>query len=574
MCSFERKMSDYLSALPMELIHRILDYIPTVEFLQSFSFVSKHLRSISIAHSRLRPNLTIRLDKRQFDSLCTQLFRCTSQIVSLTLFDHDDPLTPIKNALFFTRFHQINEKLSNLRSLALTYITYDTWCSFKDRISSSLTTLSIHLVHVGPRADASMTSAVLNEILLFSLLFEHLSIKMSNYSDRLTFISLKSGISLPFLRYFRSEGISIDTSGLSLLAPLLQTLEFHHRNESIKLNYILLPSLHLQRLRLELRSLSWTEIEAIFTSFSRLKHLIIIVDDARINLADGFLWAAVLRDVKDFQMRLSFGVDVFSRRSLDLHSFRTKFWLEEKKWIVTYQQNLNNSRSVLYTNPSPINDDSSSTIVGIIPSESTLFPGVHCVTINYPYLKQALIHDYIHTTNVDLFNGTGRFTSTFKDLVDYLDTLMITTHHVRSEWIRKSPDDLIGYLCGISYVHALSVPVTILKYLYSNQWAYITDLRIENDPIHGYQLTSSDEIEALCYAFPCIERLDIHSTSTTILPHLLQRMKETLIDVVIRQPLSANQNQQLITRQWIEQNVELTHIHYVRDNMNSVTLWL
>lgn len=552
-------MSDYLSALPIELIHRILDYIPTVEFLLSFSLVNKHLRSISLAHSRLRPDFrssTIKLHKRQFDSLCRQLFRCASQIISLTLFDQDDPLTPIKNALFFSRFHQ---NLPNLRSLTLTYITYETWCNVKDRISSSLITLSIHLVHIGPRADASMTSAILNEILLFSLLIERLSIKMSNYSDRLVFISLKKGLSLPSLRYFRSEGISIDVSGLSLLAPRLHTLEIHHRNENIKLNHLLLPSLHLRRLRLEFHSLSWTEIEAIFASFPRLEHLTVIVDDARMNLADGSLWAAVLREVNDFQMRLSFPADVFLRQSMDLESFRTKFWLEEKKWFVTYQRNLNNGRSILYTNPSPINDESSSMIVGMLASESTPLPEVHCITINYPYFKQILSTE----------NTTRRLTRTLKDLVVDLDTLMITRQHVRSQWTRKSPDDLIEYLCSIPYVHALSVSVSILKYLYSNQWSYITDLRIESDPIYGDQLTSMDEINALCYAFPCLTRLDIHSTSTSLLPQLLQRMKETLIDVIIRQPLSVNQNQQLIIY-----NVEQTHIHYVCDNINSITLWL
>ena len=565
-------MSNDLTTLPAELIYRILDYIPTLEILLLFCSVNKHLRSLALAYPRLRPDFNrtnIIIDKKLFDGICMQLQRSISQIVSLTLFNPDDPLTPMKNALFLSRFTRIDQTFSNLHSLTLTYIDYDAWCLFKDRISSPITSLSIHLVHVGQRANASLTLTILTEILLFSLSIERLSIKMSNYSNQMIPISFRSGLTLPFLRYFRSKGISIDVSGLSVLAPQLHTLEFHQPNENIKLNFILFSSPHLQRLRLELRSLLWTEIELVFSSFPRLNHLTVIADDARNKLANGSLWATMLKGVKSFHMNLSFGPDVFSRQSIDLESFRTRFWLEEKKWLVTYQRNSNNGRSILYTNPSPINNESISTIVGILPSESTPTPSVHCMAINYLHFKRVLLHCSIHLPEIDFSNGSTSFPSTFRALIAYLDT-----RNVRPQWIQKSSNELIEFLCSQSYVHALSVSVAVLKYLYAYQWSYITDLKIENDLINGYQLSSSEEIDALCQAFPYVERLDIHSTSTTVLPQILQRMKNTLIDVVIRQSLVSNQEQQLSLRQSIEENIERTDIHYVCDRMNSLSLWL
>lgn len=571
-------MSNVLTALPAELIYQILDHVPTFEILLSFCLVNKHLRSIALVYPRLQPDFsctTHRIDKRQFDYICSRLRRSISQIISLKLFDPDDPLTPMKNALFLSRFSRVDQTFSNLRSLTLTYINYDTWCLFKNRISSPLTCFTIHLVHLGQRANFSLTSMILIEILLFSLLFERLSIKMSNYSNQMIPISHQSGLTLPFLRYFRCEGISIDVSGLSVLAPRCHTLEFNQQNENIKLNFILFRSMYLQRLRLELRSLLWTEIEVIFFSFPRLTYLTIIVDDAHSKLANGFLWATMLREVKHFQMKLSFGPDVFVRQSIDLDSFRTRFWLEEKKWLVTYQRNFNNGRSILYTNPCPINDDSISNIVGIVPSESISTPSVHCMTINYQYFKHALLHSYIHITELDFSNGITRFPSTFQALLVYLDTRMsMTTRNVRSEWIQKSSNELIEYLGSIPNVHALSVSVAALKHFYLYQWCHITDLRIENDSINGYQLSSLDEIDAFCRAFPRVKRLDIHSTSTTVLPQLLQRMKTTLIDVVIRQSLVINQEQQVSLRQSIEEHVERTHMDYVCDRMNTVILWL
>ncbi len=143
-------MSDYLTTLPVELIHKILDDIPMLDIFLSMPLVSKRLRSACLTYSRFQPDfssMVISMNKSQFDCICTQLLRSISQIVSLTLFDKNDPTTPAKNGLFFSRFNCIDKTFLNLRSLNLTYIKYDTWCLFKFRLSSLIEKLSIHLVH-------------------------------------------------------------------------------------------------------------------------------------------------------------------------------------------------------------------------------------------------------------------------------------------------------------------------------------------------------------------------------------------------------------------------------------------
>ncbi len=93
-----------------------------------------------------------------------------------------------KDTRIFSRFNCIDKTFSNLHSLTLTYINDDIWCLLRTRLPSFLVMLSIHLVHIGQRADSLITSAILTEIVFFSPSLKRLSIKMSNYSDRMVMI--------------------------------------------------------------------------------------------------------------------------------------------------------------------------------------------------------------------------------------------------------------------------------------------------------------------------------------------------------------------------------------------------
>ncbi len=201
-----------------------------------------------------------------------------------------------------------------------------------------------------------------------------------------------------------------------------------------------------------------------------------------------------------------------------------------------------------------------------------IFPYIHCLTVDYQCLKQALLHRYIHTTQLNLLQDTILFPIMFQNLPAYFNTSRITKCNVNFEWIRKSPYELAEFLRSIPCLRALSISVDVLKYLYLHQWSNIIHLRIENDFVNGFQLSSIDDIDALCRSFTHIERLDIHSTSITVLPQLLKRMTKTLVDIIIRQPQIISK-EQLITREWIERYTELQHFHYTCDTMNSVILW-
>jgi hypothetical protein len=176
-------MVDYLTTLPVELIYQILNNIPSLDILTSICCVNKYLRSVSLAYRHFLLNfsgMNTSMNKSQFDSICAYLLYSSSQIISLTLFDEDDVMTSVKNALFFSRFSIIDKTFPNLRSLRLTYIEYDTWCLFKNRLPSLIVSLSIYLCYSGKKA---ITSVVLTELLFLSPSLKRLSVKMHGFND-------------------------------------------------------------------------------------------------------------------------------------------------------------------------------------------------------------------------------------------------------------------------------------------------------------------------------------------------------------------------------------------------------
>jgi len=130
--TIRKKMSDYLTRLPVELIYAILENVPLVDILLSVCLVNKSLRSISLICPRSQLDFSCvntSMSKSQFDSICTQMLHSTSQVVSLTLFDEDDfMMTPVKNYLFFSRFNIIDKTFPNLRSLTM----------WKDKINQNI----------------------------------------------------------------------------------------------------------------------------------------------------------------------------------------------------------------------------------------------------------------------------------------------------------------------------------------------------------------------------------------------------------------------------------------------------
>ncbi len=577
-------MLDYLTSLPVELICKILENVPSFDILSSVCFVNKRLRSISLSYPRLQVNFSCMdrsMKKNQFDTICSQLVYSTSQVTSLTLFNENDLMTSVKNALFFSRFIIIDKTFSNLRSLTLTSIKYDTWCLFKSRFPPLIMMLSIYLNPPDTLACLSMTSGALTELIFLSASLQRLSVKMGDLmiSD-VKIDPPKPGMSSS-IQYLHIENVIIDLLSLLAVTPMLHTLEGYFDIQDWQLAKIHPRLFYLQQLRIELWETTLIQMSILLSSFPRLIYLVIIAYDVNSDMANGFQWARLLQEIKDFEFKFEFSYDAFVEEPFNLDSFRTKFWLEEKNWFVTYHRNSNpDDYSILYSTSSSIIDYPPHEINGTLISQSTTsepesFSCVHRLTINDHYLKYSHLNRYKHINELDLLEVTATYPTTFKDIMSCIDTSQILKCTISSVWSRKSSFECIEFLLSLPRLHRLEVSLINLSYFFRHQWFNIIDLKIEHDFESRVHILSSNDINALYHSFPHIERLDIHSSSIIDLPQLLNGIKMTLKDIIIRQPCELT-NQQFLTHQWIQQNTEFKHFHYASTSNfgNSIRLWL
>lgn len=489
-------------------------------------------------------------------------------------------MTSVKNALFFSRFSIIDRTFPNLRLLTLTYIEYDTWCLFKTRFPPFIVTLSIYLCQPSnTEACSQMTSATLSELLFLSPSLQRLSAKMDGFMDANVKIHPPNSAIYSSVQYFHLVFIPIDLLSLLSAAPMLHTFEGSFETPDLKFGRTHPRLFYLQQLQIEQWAMTWTEMAALLSLFPRLAYLAVIAENVNSDMADGFAWTQLLQQIKHFQFVFRFSYNVFQQQPLNLDSFRTKFWLEEKKWFVTYDRSLNPiDCSMLYTiSPSIIYYPPHERIERAV-SESTIsepisFQHVHCLRINDHYLKYPLLHQYTHITDLTLAQVTTKFPTTLKDLMDRLDTSQIITCTIGPEWSRNSSYEHIDFLHSLPRLRCLKVSPVNLRHLFLHEWPHIIRLTIENDFESRDHVLSSNDINALCHSFPYIEQLNIHLLSVTDLPQLLNRMKMTLTDIIITQPHKVN-NEQFITREWIERNTELRKFHYTCTYEICVALWL
>ena len=579
-------MSDYLTTLPAELIHKIVENVPLVDILTSVCLVNKRLRSISLNCHRSQLDFSCVntwMNKSQFDSICTQMIHSTSEVISLTLFDKNDPMSFVKNNIFFYRFNIIDTTFPNLRSLTLTSISYSTWRFFTSHLPPLIMTLCICLYFYDPGmcSSAENASGSLSELLFLSPSLKRLSVEMCNVSDRSLEIRSPDSSILSSVQYLRIKSVTIDLLSLLAVAPMLDTLECRFDAHTLKLvtTYPLL--LYLKKLRITLGSITWNEMANLLSSFPQLVYLVINADDVNSGMADGFEWAQILQQINHFEFKFKFSSNAFRQKSFNLNSFRTKFWLQEKKWFVRYDRYLNDvSPSMLYSNSSSIGIDFPQQMNGPIISESTAseppsFFNVDSLTINEHYLQYPFLHRYNHVKKLYLPQITASCLKTFNNFVTCVDTSHIMTCNIVFNWDRNFSVGYIEFLRSLPHLRRLEVSSVNLRYLLLHQWHHIIDLKIEDKFESASRVLSPKDIDTLCHSFPHIKQLDFHSSSVTDLVQLINKMKFILTDIIIRQSCNIK-NQLFISYEWIERNTELKKFHYtfIFDSWNSIRLWL
>ena len=477
-------MSDYLTILPVELIYKIIENVPLVDILTSVCLVNKQLRSISLNCRRSQLDfscLNTSMDKTQFDSICTQMIDSTSEVISLTLFDKNDPMSFVKNDIFFYRFNIIDTTFPNLRSLTLTRIKYSTWRFFRSRFPPLIMTLSIYLYDFDSYTTTYMTdrSDVLSELIFLSPSLKRLSVEMTNISKRILEIRPPNSSILSSIQYLEIKSVTINLLCLLAVAPMLDTLECRFDTQNLTLATTYPRLLYLQELRITLESITWKKMTNLLSLFpQQLVYLVINADDVNSDMADGFEWARILQRIKHFEFKFKFCCNAFRREPFSLDSFRTNFWLKEKKWFVRYDRYLDNvGHSMLYSNSSSsINMDPSHQLIGSIISESTSselpsFLNLDSLTINEQYLEYTFLHRYNHVKKLYLSQLTTPFINIFNDFVICFDTSQIMTCNIVYKSSSHISFEYIKFLRSLPRLRRLEVSNVHLSYLFSSSMA-------------------------------------------------------------------------------------------------------
>ena len=143
----------------------------------------------------------------------------------------------------------------------------------------------------------------------------------------------------------------MDLQKLFAVAPALRTLDVMPRSfEDCDSLHLQVP-INLQELSIEWNYATFEEIKYLLSPMTQLVHLTIIADEVNIDMADGAAWAQLLSKIVTFKFCFTFERFTFTQTQINFDSFRSPFWVDEKKWYVTCDRCDDTDFSLLYSSP-------------------------------------------------------------------------------------------------------------------------------------------------------------------------------------------------------------------------------
>ena len=580
-----KNMSDPLSMLPVEMIHRILDEISTCDILTHVCFVNQRLRAISLRYPRFRFDLTCSCNtkRRPFAKNCAQLVHLSSQVVSLTLANDEDATISVRIAHFFSQFRSAHTTFSNLRSLSLSHVDLGVWQSFKAGRSSffALTSISISFIDNDESVTPMLISTAVTELLLFSSSLHYLSLKAYNYPpDRVT-IDPNRASTPSSITHLTLDNIDVDFHSLLPVTPLLQCFSSTAECSQIVHNVHLMASVHLQRLSIDVDGIVLAKIETLLSSMEHLTHFTLIANRVDKEWADGGKWARMLTRITTFKFIFTFHSNAFSRQPFDLQSFQTSFWLAEKKWFVTFDLVTEYCHPLLYSHPYCLNWYPFYDMIGTFVTKSTSPQPTSFLhvpqfdAVDWLSMSNTLLRRCTHLNELSISAARLECSLNWRDLIMELNTSTITCVSLDTIEIPTSIDATVELLCSLPSVRTLRVSVSLLKMLLTYDWSRITRLHIVWGSDRLPKFFDHNQVDSLCRSFTSIQHLDFTRSFIDDVSQLLNNMMMTLTCVYIDHSTSmVADDHRFISHQWLERNTKLRNFHYSCDQRNTVRLWL
>ncbi|CAF3930779.1 unnamed protein product, partial [Rotaria sp. Silwood1] len=195
--------------------------------------------------------------------------------------------------------------------------------------------------------------STLISLIFHDLLFTVPSLKYVSFStqfgwDEAITISSSSLMQTSTIECLAIIGRQINLHQIFAIAPMLRQLNVALIvSQFSDIDMIFQSPINLQQLSITINHMTMVDIKRLLSPMTCLTHLTLNIKNVKSDMINGHAWIPLLTRIITFQFVFS----ISKKDDVDLDSFRTRFWLEEKKWYITFDQWINVSYSFLYTNP-------------------------------------------------------------------------------------------------------------------------------------------------------------------------------------------------------------------------------
>ncbi|CAF4796823.1 unnamed protein product [Rotaria sp. Silwood1] len=339
-----------LETLPVEILYHILDDLDAQTILFSFRHICRRFRAIVNNYDRYSLNFES-ISKSDFERVCYLIN--PRQVTSLTLRENEGAPDQIK--LFLSYFNL--QQFSYLRSLSLFIIGEEKLQLIARQWNIRLLeSLSLKIEKSDDRRKTT-TARFLSLIIAKSNL---LKLKLDIQAGRLEKIIWPAQYSIQCLKITSVVAFDRLCTILSC-SPHLKTLMinsffFQNSNQIVFTPSLTTPFRQLTSLTFEKLETGIDNLELFLSLTSSLIHLTVIGDG---NYHDGNRWEyfiqlhlPLLSEFRFFFNQIQHIQPNIEDIKLTIASFQTPFWLENKKWFVTCEFDINTPECVaLYSIP-------------------------------------------------------------------------------------------------------------------------------------------------------------------------------------------------------------------------------
>ena len=338
-----------INELPVEILHRIFDYLDIQTIIFSIRYVCKQLYLMTNSYNRYRLNMTS-ISRGHFRWICQLI--SMENVIALILSDEDQTRGQIQ---FFLSLCSL-EQLTRLQSLTLLQIDHTRLNIFLQHIiTCPFRTLSITLQTFQPERNPSTISVLSSAIAHPTLEILSLDIGLKNWND----LSWPDYCTLRYLRIVNS--ITLDYLCLILgHSPCLKTLvlkEITIDNED-EIQSIG-PFRQVTSLIFEDGQIQILKLDQCLSLMPSLTYLKLIGNGTFFDWSfDGFQWQTILQTRLPSLKHLQFFFNILTSNNyrpskIDnlISSYQTAFWLETLQCSITCEHIRNSQKILLYTHP-------------------------------------------------------------------------------------------------------------------------------------------------------------------------------------------------------------------------------